>query len=152
MAFLLPGLRRGFMLSTPLILSAPLLVHSMRHQRPILCDSPDLRNSFVNGGETPVIKRSGAPNPRVIRQISTGSILGVLAGLGVSVFSKPLAILIGLGIVCVQVRVSFHFGIFISLAMLPCAYTTPMWEHAMLGAKGRISLSKASIVRPVYKV
>lgn len=31
-----------------------------------------------------------------------GSILGVLCGLGVSVFSKPLALLLGLGIVAVQ--------------------------------------------------
>lgn len=31
-----------------------------------------------------------------------GSILGVLGGLGISVFSKPLAILIGLGIFVLQ--------------------------------------------------
>jgi uncharacterized membrane protein (Fun14 family) len=33
-----------------------------------------------------------------------GSILGVFCGLGISVFSKPLAVLIGLGIVALQVR------------------------------------------------
>jgi hypothetical protein len=110
MAFLLPGLRRGLMLSTPFILSAPLLVQTIR--RPVLCDGPDplskitsdLRNKYAGEAQTPVIKTSGAPNPRAIRQVSMGSILGVVAGLGVSVFSKPLAILIGLGIVCVQVR------------------------------------------------
>jgi hypothetical protein len=110
MAFLLPGLRRGLLLSTPFILSAPLLVHA--HRRPILCDGPDpltkitsdLTNRYASEAQTPIIKQSGAANPRAVRQISMGSIFGVLAGLGVSVFSKPLAILIGLGIVCLQVR------------------------------------------------
>jgi uncharacterized membrane protein (Fun14 family) len=44
-------------------------------------------------------------NPKVVRQISMGSILGVLGGLGISIFSKPLALLIGLGIVLVQVGI-----------------------------------------------
>ncbi|KAJ4302933.1 hypothetical protein N0V90_001824 [Kalmusia sp. IMI 367209] len=108
MAFVLPGLRRGLLLTTPLILSTPLLIHQFK--RPVLCDSPDplskitsdLRGQYVDEARTPIIKTSGAPNPRAIRQISLGSILGVIAGLGISVFSKPLAILIGLGIVCVQ--------------------------------------------------
>jgi len=38
-------------------------------------------------------------NPRAVRQISTGSIAGLAAGLAVSVFSKPLTFLIGL-LVC----------------------------------------------------
>jgi uncharacterized membrane protein (Fun14 family) len=42
-------------------------------------------------------------NPQAVRQISMGSILGVIGGLGISVFSKPLAILIGLGIFALQV-------------------------------------------------
>lgn len=108
MAFMLPGLRRGLIASTPFILSTPLLMRQMN--RPILCDSPDplakitsdLRNTYSR--ETPVIKQSGAANPRVVRQISMGSILGVLGGMGVSVFSKPLALLIGLGVILVQVR------------------------------------------------
>ncbi|CAI6333295.1 unnamed protein product [Periconia digitata] len=108
MAFLLPGLRRTLILSTPLILSAPLLARV--HRQPILCEGPDpftkitsdLKNDYAQNAQTPIIKTSGAPNPRALRQVSLGSILGVLAGLGVSVFSKPLAILIGLGIVCVQ--------------------------------------------------
>jgi hypothetical protein len=37
-----------------------------------------------------------------------GSILGVIGGLGISVFSKPLAVLIGLGIFALQVRLLFH--------------------------------------------
>src|SRR5690349_9169306 len=41
MSFLLPGLRRGLMLSTPLVLSAPLLVHQYRYRQTIRCDGPD---------------------------------------------------------------------------------------------------------------
>jgi hypothetical protein len=111
MSFLLPGLRRGLMLSSPLVLSAPLLAYQYRHTRPILCDSPDplaklgdLRNQYSHDAQTPIITQSGAANPRAVRQISMGSILGVMGGLGVSVFSKPLAILIGLGVLLVQVR------------------------------------------------
>jgi hypothetical protein len=110
MSFLLPGLRRGLMLSTPLILSTPLLAYQYRHAQAIRCDSADplaklgdMRNSYAHEAQTPIIKQSGAPNPKAVRQISMGSIFGVLGGLGVSVFSKPLAILIGLGVVLLQV-------------------------------------------------
>jgi len=110
MAFILPGLRRSLLISAPLLISTPLLVQAYR--RPVLCDGPDpltkltsdLRNNYSNEAQTPIIQTSGAPNPRAIRQISLGSILGLMAGLGVSVFSKPLALLIGLGVVCIQVR------------------------------------------------
>jgi hypothetical protein len=111
MAFLLPGLRRGLMLSTPLILSTPLLLQQYRNRQPIRCDGPDIVSKITNDltrgytseAKTPVITESGAANPRAIRQVSMGSILGVLGGLGVSVFSKPLAILIGLGVFVLQV-------------------------------------------------
>ena len=110
MSFLLPGLHRGFLLSTPLILSTPLLYHNYRYAQSIRCDSADplaklgdLRNTYSRDAQTPVITQSGAPNPKAVRQISMGSILGVLGGLGVSVFSKPLAVLIGLGVVLLQV-------------------------------------------------
>ncbi|KAF3038114.1 hypothetical protein E8E12_004825 [Didymella heteroderae] len=109
MSFLLPGLRRGALLATPLILSTPLLLHNFRHAQSIRCDSADplaklgdLRNTYARDAQTPVITQSGAPNPEAVRQISVGSILGVIGGLGISVFSKPLAILLGLGIVALQ--------------------------------------------------
>jgi hypothetical protein len=111
MSFLLPGLRRGLMVSTPLILSTPLLLQ-YRHAQRIRCDAADpiskikndLMGNYASEARTPVITESGAANPQAIRQVSMGSILGVLGGLGISVFSKPLAILIGLGIVVLQVR------------------------------------------------
>ncbi|ORY16086.1 hypothetical protein BCR34DRAFT_476809 [Clohesyomyces aquaticus] len=110
MAFILPGLRRGLILSAPLMVATPLLLR--QYSRPILCDSPDpltkitsdLKSSFRNNssGGNGIITSSGKPNPSVVRQMSLGSILGVMGGLGVSVFSKPLAVLIGLGIVLIQ--------------------------------------------------
>jgi hypothetical protein len=110
MSFLLPGLRRGALLATPIVLSTPLLVSQFRHRQAFRCDSADplaklgdLRNTYAHDAQTPVITQSGAPNPKAVRQISMGSILGVIGGLGISVFSKPLAILIGLGVVLLQV-------------------------------------------------
>ncbi|CAO2649532.1 Nn.00g069170.m01.CDS01 [Neocucurbitaria sp. VM-36] len=110
MSFLLPGLRRGLLLSTPIILSTPLLVHQFRHRQQIRCDGPDpltkitndLTRNYASEAQTPIITQSGAANPRAVRQISMGSILGVIGGLGISVFSKPLAVLIGLGIFVLQ--------------------------------------------------
>ncbi len=115
MTFLLPGLRRGLVLSTPLILSTPLLIHQFRNRQLIYCDSPDpltkiandLTSKYSSESNTPVFTESGRANPRAIRQVSMGSIMGVLCGLGISVFSKPLAILIGLGIFVLQVSI-FH--------------------------------------------
>jgi hypothetical protein len=111
MSFLLPGLRRGLLLSTPLVLSAPLIAHQFRYAQRIRCDGPDpltkikndLAGNYTSEAQTPIITQSGAVNPRAIRQISIGSILGVIGGLGISVFSKPLAVLIGLGIFILQV-------------------------------------------------
>jgi hypothetical protein len=110
MSFLLPGLRRGLILSTPVILATPLLMQ-YRYRQPIRCDGPDpltkitndLTRNYTSEAKTPVILESGAGNPKAIRQVSMGSILGVFCGLGISVFSKPLAILIGLGIFVLQV-------------------------------------------------
>jgi hypothetical protein len=118
MSFLVPGLRRGIMLSTPLILSTPLLMQQYRFRQPIYCDGPDpitkitndLTRNYASEAKTPVITESGAANPRAIRQVSMGSILGVFCGLGISVFSKPLAILIGLGIFVLQVRLTKDGG------------------------------------------
>jgi hypothetical protein len=101
----------------PLLLSTPFLLHQHSHRsRPILCDSPDpltkitsdLKTTFARKDAPPAatVQQSGVGlNPKTIRQISLGSVLGLLGGLGVSVFSKPLAILFGLGVVVVQVRI-----------------------------------------------
>ncbi|TID19497.1 hypothetical protein E2P81_ATG06665 [Venturia nashicola] len=64
-------------------------------------DGPMLSNSrsfsdYKNNAQTPVVKKDGRFNAKALRQVSTGSILGLVGGLAVSVFSKPLAVLIGL--------------------------------------------------------
>lgn len=41
-------------------------------------------------------------DPSTVRQITTGSIIGLVAGLAVSMFSRTLTVLIGLGVVTVQ--------------------------------------------------
>ncbi|KAI4767022.1 hypothetical protein E4T52_06920 [Aureobasidium sp. EXF-3400] len=67
-----------------------------------LCDSSAAFNSYTKNAKTPVVTRKGGLNPNAVRQISSGSIAGVLGGMAVSLFSKPLTLLIGLLIVGVQ--------------------------------------------------
>ncbi|KAI4715675.1 hypothetical protein E4T48_08162 [Aureobasidium sp. EXF-10727] len=67
-----------------------------------LCDSSAAFNSYTTNAKVPVVNRRGGLNPNAVRQISSGSIAGVLGGMAVSLFSKPLTLLIGLLIVGVQ--------------------------------------------------
>lgn len=67
-------------------------------------------DSYRRNAEVPVIKSGGRLNERAVRQISSGSIIGLCAGLVVSKFSRPLAIILGLLIVGVQYA-SSHLGI-----------------------------------------
>nr|OQO22571.1 hypothetical protein B0A51_11314 [Rachicladosporium sp. CCFEE 5018] len=64
-------------------------------------------NQYSSDAKTPIVKKEGGLNGKAVRQLSLGSILGLVAGLGVSVFSKPLVILIGLAIVGVQTAQSY---------------------------------------------
>lgn len=99
-------------LSLPLTLglgaTTGLLAHNLLAlRRPssyiLRCDTPSAAfASYQRDAKTPVVKQ-GRMNPQVFRQISTGSITGLIGGLAVSVFSKPLALLIGLLVVGVQV-------------------------------------------------
>ncbi|KAK6008377.1 hypothetical protein QM012_000280 [Aureobasidium pullulans] len=75
-----------------------------RRTRYALCDSSasNAFNSYTNNAKVPVVTRRGGLNPNAVRQISSGSIAGVLGGMAVSLFSKPLTLLIGLLIVGVQ--------------------------------------------------
>ncbi|TVY38171.1 hypothetical protein LSUB1_G002242 [Lachnellula subtilissima] len=69
------------------------------HQRPIRLDSsPFPSDSYKRDTQTPVLSRAGSLNPRAVRQISSGSIIGLL----VSTFSKSLALILGLLVVGVQ--------------------------------------------------
>ncbi|CZR59296.1 uncharacterized protein PAC_09188 [Phialocephala subalpina] len=58
--------------------------------------------SYRRNAEVPVIKSGEGLSERAVRQISSGSIIGLCAGLVVSTFSRPLAIILGLLVVGVQ--------------------------------------------------
>ncbi|KAE8451838.1 hypothetical protein EG329_002678 [Mollisiaceae sp. DMI_Dod_QoI] len=89
--------------------------HTLYHQRVIRLDASPSSSSTLSGegyrrnADVPVM-RNGGLNKRAVRQISSGSIIGLCAGLVVSTFSKPLAIVLGLLIVGVQYA-SSQFGI-----------------------------------------
>ncbi|KAK4569876.1 hypothetical protein LTR86_002845 [Recurvomyces mirabilis] len=118
--FLQPSL---FSLRTPLFaaglgVSGALLVHQTFQSRRLLrldvasgtgSVSPKdwSFSQYQNDASTPVVSQGGMLNPRAVRQLSMGSILGFAAGMGVSLFSKPLALLIGLLIIGVQTAESY---------------------------------------------
>ncbi|KAL1878960.1 hypothetical protein Plec18167_004255 [Paecilomyces lecythidis] len=53
-------------------------------------------------GKTGPRNSSGWLNASTLRQLSLGSVLGVLAGLGLRAFSKALVVLLGVGVVVVE--------------------------------------------------
>ncbi|KAG4442576.1 hypothetical protein IFR05_001906 [Cadophora sp. M221] len=59
------------------------------------------QDSYVRNAKVPVLKE-GRLNEKAVRQISSGSIIGLCAGLAVSTFSKSLALILGLLVVGVQ--------------------------------------------------
>ena len=48
--------------------------------------------------------QSGLLNARTMRQVSLGSVLGLVAGVGLRAFSKALVVILGMGVVLVEVR------------------------------------------------
>lgn len=91
-------------LSFSSVLLAPLALRP----RPLLlrCDaSPEplagREWSYTRDARTPV-RSQGRWNPQALKQVSAGSILGLIGGLAVSVFSKPLAVVIGLLVFGIQ--------------------------------------------------
>jgi len=50
-------------------------------------------------------------NPRAVRQVSSGSIIGLCAGLAVSTFSTSLAMILGLLVVGVQWASSYGINV-----------------------------------------
>ena len=80
---------------------------------PMLCDyaSPLPQQSTFNkepewaAGGKPVGQksRSGLLNAESMRQVSLGSVLGLVAGVGLRAFSKALVVILGMGVVLVEV-------------------------------------------------
>lgn len=88
-------------------LGCTLLAASSFHTRcggglTVFADSPP--RSYEPPPSTPQAQARHKPvmNARVIRQISAGSLAGLCGGAAVSIFSKPLAVVIGLAIVVIQ--------------------------------------------------
>lgn len=54
-------------------------------------------------GKTSPRNKDGWLNASTMRQLSLGSVLGVLVGLGLRIFSKSLVVLLGVGVVVVEV-------------------------------------------------
>ena len=85
-----------------------LVHHTFSQRRLILCDTPanarSLFNDYTSEAKTPIITKEGKPNPSSFRQISGGSIIGLVGGLVIASFSKALVFLLGLGVLLVQVR------------------------------------------------
>ena len=81
----------------PLSTGALLTAHaSSQLRRPILLDAAPRATLEQRARSHPVI------SARTARQISAGSIAGVLTGVAISTFSKSLAVLIGVIIVTIQ--------------------------------------------------
>ncbi|KAK3710603.1 hypothetical protein LTR37_010230 [Vermiconidia calcicola] len=66
-------------------------------------------SQYQADARTPIVEKGGRLNGRAVRQLSAGSIIGLVAGLGLSIFSKPLVVLIGLLVAGVQT--AEHYGI-----------------------------------------
>jgi len=82
------------------------------HQRPIRLDSaPSTADSYTKNAQTPVLSKGGRLNPGAVRQISSGSIIGLCTGLLVSTFSKSLALILGLLVVGVQWASSYGINV-----------------------------------------
>nr|POE78452.1 hypothetical protein CFP56_60684 [Quercus suber] len=64
---------------------------------------------YQSDAKAPITRRDGKLNASAVRQMSSGSIIGLVAGLGVAFFSKSLALILGLLVVGVQT--AEHYGI-----------------------------------------
>ncbi|KAL8692276.1 MAG: hypothetical protein Q9218_002669 [Villophora microphyllina] len=91
------------------------VLHARRH--PILCEASSPLDTITqkylhtdtSGRKVEVKKEAGTA--RIIRQLSLGSVLGVVGGVAVSMFSRMLGGLFGLGLVVVQYAASKGYNI-----------------------------------------
>lgn len=63
-------------------------------EKPVVAGKQDW--SYARDARTPVVKEGGSWNAAALKQISAGSVIGLIGGLAVGVFSKPLAVILGL--------------------------------------------------------
>ncbi|PQE16554.1 fun14 family protein [Rutstroemia sp. NJR-2017a WRK4] len=94
-------------------IGASISTYHLLHQRPMRCDSGSVLSgtSYQRNAAVPVTTRDGGLNPKAVRQISSGSIIGLCTGLAVSTFSRSLALVIGLLVVGVQWASSYGINL-----------------------------------------
>jgi len=81
-------------------------------QRPMLLDSGSTTVRDPSKWYTETKRsRNGNMNPKTVRHISSGSIIGLCAGLVVSTFSRSLALILGLLVVGVQWASSYDIWV-----------------------------------------
>ncbi|KAJ5794827.1 hypothetical protein N7457_001426 [Penicillium paradoxum] len=56
-------------------------------------------------------KRTGMLNAETMRQVSLGSVLGLVAGVGLRAFSKALVVILGMGVVFIEYAASKGYNI-----------------------------------------
>ncbi|CAG7926757.1 unnamed protein product [Penicillium olsonii] len=87
---------------------------------PMLCDyaSPLPQQSTFQkepelaiGGKPTKQSRTGILNAENMRQVSLGSVLGLVAGVGLRAFSKALVVILGMGVVLVEYAASKGYNI-----------------------------------------
>jgi len=101
---------RAFALGLGLTTSTLLLTNTSPFAspfRPLLCESPAaaLSNkfqSFQKSSPATATTTTSQSQAHLFRQVSSGSVLGLVSGVAVSMFSKTLTVLLGLGIAGVQ--------------------------------------------------
>jgi len=84
----------------------------LAQQRPMRLDTKPILSSgsYKMNAQNPVV-REGHLNPKAVKQVSSGSIIGLVAGLAVSTFSRSLALLIGLLVVGAQWAASYGINL-----------------------------------------
>jgi hypothetical protein len=70
-------------------------------------DSGWVVNPAESMGQKQSPKRNGLLNAETMRQISLGSVLGLVAGVGLRAFSKALVVILGMGVVLIEVCISY---------------------------------------------
>ncbi|KAJ5145990.1 uncharacterized protein N7515_000554 [Penicillium bovifimosum] len=83
---------------------------------PMRCDYAEptpgyQRSVFQSSSAEQKPVRNGLLNPQTMRQVSLGSVLGLVAGVGLRAFSKALVVLLGMGVVLVEYAASKGYNI-----------------------------------------
>lgn len=127
------GLGVGFSAAAAFYPSSPFRAAPMQCQYTAPYSRPDTQTSPESGwavdSNNPILRKQGETstgaytsnsnsrflNARTMRQVSLGSVLGLVAGVGLRAFSRVLVVLLGMGVVLVEVCFSFLFLSFLFL-------------------------------------